>query len=561
LLSLAEWISFILVTEAPPLRAHLFAFAAAALIVWSELGYGQAPNFSVAVSPTAQTLWQAGSGTYLVTIGAINGFTGTVTLSMTGLPTGATGSFSPATINGSGTTTLTLTAGVGTPLGSSTITITITGTSGALTNSTTTTATIVAPPEIQYTYDRNGRLTSVTDKTGNTAIYADVAGRRTSMGGSLARVGLPAALSSASFDAANRMTSRGGVTMTYDANGNLTNDGSQTYTWNSRDQLTAVGSASFAYDAGGRRRSRTVAGGTTGLLYDGANPIQEIVGGSPSANVLGGMAMDEVYQRTDAAGTRSLQVDGLNSTLGLLDSSGSATTQYTYEPFGGTTVSGSASGNGFQYTGREADGTGLMYYRARYYAPDQQRFIAEDPIGFDGGDTNLYSYVGNNSTGEVDPEGLSPWPTNAHHWLPQSIFRNQGIRGAISDDAFRMLVRWTSGELPSHCFEAGHAAYNKAVRKLFLKFLATEGISAANPMTSVQVVKFARILFSSANPAIQNYVKWILFRRQAFILMRLQASAYLSMLPGSLSTILNIGNMGMLMVDAVEIAEMFLPLL
>jgi RHS repeat-associated protein len=225
------------------------------------------------------------------------------------------------------------------------------------------------------------------------------------MGGSLARVGLPAALSSASFDAANRMTSRGGVTMTYDANGNLTNDGSQTYTWNSRDQLTAVGSASFAYDAGGRRRSRTVAGGTTGFLYDGANPIQEIVGGSPTANVLGGMAMDEVYQRTDAAGARSLQVDGLNSTLGLLDSSGSATTQYTYEPFGGTTVSGAASGNGFQYTGREADGTGLMYYRARYYSPVQQRFISQDPLGFGGGDVNLYAYVGNDVTNLTDPTG------------------------------------------------------------------------------------------------------------------------------------------------------------
>jgi RHS repeat-associated protein len=259
-------------------------------------------------------------------------------------------------------------------------------------------------------YDAASRMTSMTwakagSSLGNLTYTYDAAGRRTSMGGSLARVGLPAALSSASFDAANRMTSRGGVTMTYDANGNLTNDGSQTFTWNSRDQLTAVGSASFAYDAGGRRRSRTVAGGTTGFLYDGANPIQEIVGGSPSANVLGGMALDEVYQRTDAAGARSLQVDGLNSTLGLLDSGGSATTQYTYEPFGGTTVSGSTSGNGFQYTGREADGTGLMYYRARYYSPMQQRFISEDPLGFGGEDVNLYAYVGNGPTNAIDPTG------------------------------------------------------------------------------------------------------------------------------------------------------------
>jgi hypothetical protein len=41
-------------------------------------------------------------------------------------------------------------------------------------------------------------------------------------------------------------------------------------------------------------------------------------------------------------------------------------TQYTYEPFGGTTTSGQANANASQYTGRENDGTEL-YYRARYY--------------------------------------------------------------------------------------------------------------------------------------------------------------------------------------------------
>jgi len=35
----------------------------------------------------------------------------------------------------------------------------------------------------------------------------------------------------------------------------------------------------------------------------------------------------------------------------------------------------------FRYTGRENDGTGLYYYRARYYHPGAKRFIAEDPIG------------------------------------------------------------------------------------------------------------------------------------------------------------------------------------
>jgi RHS repeat-associated protein len=69
------------------------------------------------------------------------------------------------------------------------------------------------------------------------------------------------------------------------------------------------------------------------------------------------------------------------------------------------TSTGTASSNGFQYTGRENDGTGLMYYRARYYSPGLQRFISQDPLGFGGGDLNLYGYVGNLPTTFSDPQG------------------------------------------------------------------------------------------------------------------------------------------------------------
>jgi hypothetical protein len=44
--------------------------------------------------------------------------------------------------------------------------------------------------------------------------------------------------------------------------------------------------------------------------------------------------------------------------------------------------------------------------RARYYHPALQRFISEDPIEFDGGDVNLYVYVGNDPIDDTDPLGL-----------------------------------------------------------------------------------------------------------------------------------------------------------
>jgi RHS repeat-associated protein len=68
-------------------------------------------------------------------------------------------------------------------------------------------------------------------------------------------------------------------------------------------------------------------------------------------------------------------------------------------------VTGAANSNSYQYTGRENDGTGLNYYRARYYDPTLQRFISEDPIGFAAGDLNLYGYTNNSPTNFRDPTG------------------------------------------------------------------------------------------------------------------------------------------------------------
>ena len=66
-----------------------------------------------------------------------------------------------------------------------------------------------------------------------------------------------------------------------------------------------------------------------------------------------------------------------------------------------------ASTNNLTFTGREEDGTGILYYRARYYSPRLQRFISEDPLGFGGGDSNLYRYVRNSPHTKADPLGLT----------------------------------------------------------------------------------------------------------------------------------------------------------
>jgi RHS repeat-associated protein len=251
---------------------------------------------------------------------------------------------------------------------------------------------------VEYGYDDDSRLTAITYKDGGTPIgdltYTyDANGQRTGVGGTWARTTLPAALASASYDDANQIATFGGVSFSYDANGNLSSDGVRSYTWNARNQLASLAgpvSGSFAYDGFGRRRAKIIGGTTTQFLYDGLNPVQELSGGSPVANLLTGLGIDEYFARTDAAGVRVFLTDALGSTLALADASGSVQTEYSYEPFGGTTTSGSATANSFSFTGRERDGTGLYSYRSRYYDGKTQRFISWDPADFNGGDINLF---------------------------------------------------------------------------------------------------------------------------------------------------------------------------
>ena len=126
---------------------------------------------------------------------------------------------------------------------------------------------------------------------------------------------------------------------------------------------------------------------------------------TPTANLISG-GIDEIFNRADSTGAYTPLQDALGSTIALVDASGNIVTSYSYDPFGNTTVSGAASSNAIQYTGRENEGNGLYFYRARYYSPVLHRFINQDPLGFPGSGPNLYAYTGNSPTNFSDPFGL-----------------------------------------------------------------------------------------------------------------------------------------------------------
>jgi RHS repeat-associated protein len=135
------------------------------------------------------------------------------------------------------------------------------------------------------------------------------------------------------------------------------------------------------------------------------------------------------FQRTDSAGPAGLLSDALGSTIALTRATGNTLAPYTYEPFGNTTITGS-SANPYQYTARENDGTGVYFYRGRYYNPTFQRFISEDPIGIAGG-VNLYAYTGNNPISFRDPFGTDKrgagWASAVGHYLWNNFANCGGV--------------------------------------------------------------------------------------------------------------------------------------
>jgi RHS repeat-associated protein len=295
----------------------------------------------------------------------------------------------------------------------------------------------------EYQYDAASRLTALiyrnaTGLLGDLTYQYDAAGSRTGVGGSFARTLLPDPVTAATYDPANRQLTFGDKTLNYDANGNLTSvtdsSGTTSFTWDVRNRLTALTgpglTAAFAYDSAGRRAQKAVNGLQSEFQYDISNVSAEVRAGSP-VRYLRGLSVDEVFSATDESGIRFATTDTLGSINHLVDPSGAIQATYTYGPFGETQRSGPDGANPFQFTGRENDGSGLYYYRLRYYHPGLRRFISEDPLRpLTGADLNLYTYVLNSPLNAVDPFGL--YEEDVHRDLTFCLARTAGYSSSAS---------------------------------------------------------------------------------------------------------------------------------
>ena len=114
-----------------------------AVLIFEQSSVNAAPNYTLSASPSSVTITQGSSGQSTVTVTSQNGFSGNVSMSASGLPSGVTAAFNPnPTTSATNSSALTLTASSTATTG--TVTVTITGMSGNLSHTTTISLTVNA---------------------------------------------------------------------------------------------------------------------------------------------------------------------------------------------------------------------------------------------------------------------------------------------------------------------------------------------------------------------------------------------------------------------------------
>lgn len=228
-------------------------------------------------------------------------------------------------------------------------------------------------------------------------------------------------------DGMNRYQNVGRDIYAYDADGNLTEkrcvaplcggeDVTTHYAYDDESRLIRVdgpdGSWTYEYDVLGNRMATVYNGQRTEYLIDPTGLVDvlaEYGPGGATVRFIHGLGLES---RVAADGKLAFyDFDAVGSTAGLSVADGAYANKYAYSPFGeALAATPEMLSNPFEFVGQFGvmrEGNGLDYQRARFYQPENGRFISEDPSGIGGG-TNLYGYAANNPATLVDPLGNAP---------------------------------------------------------------------------------------------------------------------------------------------------------
>ena len=288
--------------------------------------------------------------------------------------------------------------------------------------------------KFEYEYDGNGRRTSVLEADGSRVTWTydrisqvtaewrtgtnpyrhtftyDSVGNRTLKIEDGARTTLV-------YDACNQLVTSednsGTTTFTYDGNGNQTvvqkpNGDRTTQIWDYENRLIKTiqpsgGVTSMAYDADGLRLKLEEPTGTKLVVWDDQNYLAEAdaAGTTQAAFTTEPSTYGSLISHRKSGASTTYHFDALGSTRALTDASETALESYNYSAFG-TLLGSPALLTPFLWGGMVGyywdAALASQYIRARYYQPAIARWISLDPIGFAGGDANLFRYVGNSPT-------------------------------------------------------------------------------------------------------------------------------------------------------------------
>ena len=272
----------------------------------------------------------------------------------------------------------------------------------------------------------------------------------------------------------------------YDANGNRISatvyGETTTASYTLDDQLVVYGENSYKYDEDGYLVEKTTPNGTTTYNYGTLGELREVntptqaitykhnANNQRVAKLIDGQIVekylwadlttllavyddnDNLVQRfeyaeqrmplsmTDTNGTKYyLHYDQVGTLKAVSDANHKNIKEISYDTYGNILSDSNTSFKvPFGFAGGLYDtDTKLTRFGHRDYDAYTGKWTAKDPIGFAGGDTNLYGYVLGDPVNFVDPEGLSIW----NWWRSETA-------GDISDDALKKAFCGANGNPP-----------------------------------------------------------------------------------------------------------------
>jgi RHS repeat-associated protein len=150
------------------------------------------------------------------------------------------------------------------------------------------------------------------------------------------------------------------------------------------------------------------------FVWDNENIVAEVDGGVAEAQYTYSLQpYGNLVSQHRESESSFYHFDALGNTRLLSDSAQVEADTYDYDAWGESLSSTGVDSNPYRYGGEKGyywdEKLETYQLRRRTYDAQMGRFLSEDPLGFAGGDTNLYRYAENDPVNQSDPSGLSPF--------------------------------------------------------------------------------------------------------------------------------------------------------